>query len=143
MTIHTTAQVGVVAEPELRFTKGGKAWVSIRAVSKPRKNVNGQWVDGDPTWLNVVVFGKGAEMLVESGVTKGSRLLVTGRLENREWEDRDGNKRFNLEITADTVGLDTTFTAYERVAVERSDRGAAARRDTEPAAPQWSDEAPF
>lgn len=145
MTIRTTAEVGVVAEPELRFTKAGKAWTSIRAVSKPRKNVNGQWVDGDPTWLNVIVFGKSAEMLVESGVTKGTRLLVAGRLENREWEDREGNKRTSLEITADTVGLDTTFTAYERVVSEKAARGAAARRDAEPDDP-WAnmpDEAPF
>ena len=70
-------------------------------MSKTRKkDAQGKWVDGDPTWLNVIVFGRQAEMLVESNAGKGTRLLVAGRLENRPWTDREGNERQSLELTA-------------------------------------------
>jgi single-strand DNA-binding protein len=146
MTIRVTAEVGVAADMDLKFSNGGKAWTSLRCVSNPRKQVNGQWVDGEPTWLNVVVFGKSAEMLAESGVGKGSRLIVTGRIENRAWTDKEGTQRYSLEITADKVGLDTTFTAYTKVDSHRAERGSAQRaqssaeREYDP----WNDgSAPF
>ncbi len=146
MTIRTTADVTVVAAPELRFSKAGKAWMSLRAVSKERKNVNGTWTDSDPTWISVIVYGKAAEMIAESGVDKGTRLLVTGRLQNREYETNQGEKRQSLEITADNVALDLTFTAYERIAAEQSDRQAGQRREQQQPDP-WghapTDEAPF
>lgn len=144
--LKTTAEVSIVADPELRFSQGGKAWTSVRCVSKTRKkDAQGKWVDGDPTWLNVIVFGRQAEMLVESNAGKGTRLLVSGRLENRPWKDKDGNERQSLELTADSIALDLMFTAYSKVDGERAERQAASRRD-EPAASAddyWTDTAPF
>jgi single-strand DNA-binding protein len=137
MTLRVSADLTVVAQPELKFSNAGKAWLSLRAVSKQRKNVGGKWEDGEPTWLNVVVFGKTAEMIVESGVTKGTRLNVQGRLENRPWTDREGNERHTLEITADNVGLDLAFTAYGR-----ADEPRRAPRPAEPAGFP-TDEGPF
>ncbi len=145
--LKTTAEVSIVADPELKFSKGGKAWASIRCVSKTRKkDAQGKWVDGDPTWLNVIVFGRQAEMLVESNAGKGTRLLVAGRLENRPWTDREGNERQSLELTADSVALDLMFTAYSRVDKEQAEWQAASRRDAEPAQSDddyWTDTAPF
>ena len=129
MTIRSTADVTVTADPEVRFSAAGKAWTSIRCVSKERRNVNGQWVDSDPTWLSVVAYGKVAEMIAESGVAKGSRLLVTGKLHNREYQTRDGEKRQSLEIVADNVALDMAFTAYERIASAQASRGGGQRRE--------------
>lgn len=143
MTIRVTAEVGVAADMDLRFSNAGKAWTSLRCVSNPRKQVNGQWVDGDPTWLNVIVFGKSAEMLAESGVGKGSRLLVTGRIENRAWTDKEGTDRLSLEITAEKVALDTTFTAYTKVDSHRAERQSANRAQHQAEQSPWETELPF
>ena len=59
----------------------------------------------------VVIQGAYGERIVEN-VHKGTRLLVTGRVENRSWEDKDGNKRTSMEMTAQIVGLDIKFTDY-------------------------------
>ncbi|MFK5257123.1 single-stranded DNA-binding protein [Propionibacterium freudenreichii] len=97
------------ADPEIRFTPSGKAVASFQvAVNKRRKDQTGQWVDEGADWHRVQAWGTLAENVAES-LTKGIRVIVTGRLESRDWEDREGNKRTSWEITAQAVGADLSF----------------------------------
>ena len=114
--IRVTTDCVVVEEPELAFSKAGKPWLKLRCVSNERKkDNNGQWVDGDATYFDVVTFGKAAETIAESDVNKGTRLTVTGLLSNNEWEDNDGNKRTTLKVMADHISLELLFTPYRKV----------------------------
>jgi single-strand DNA-binding protein len=98
-----TGEFGVVKDPEIKFSDKGNAWVKIRCSAKDRKrDSNGQWTDGDPLYINVIV-GNGAENLVES-VATGDTITVQGRLKMREYEV-DGQKKQEYQISADVVGV--------------------------------------
>lgn len=91
-------------EPELRFTAGGMATVRIGlAVNYRRRNQQTQEWDETVSFLNVVAFRDLAENAAES-LTKGTRVLVTGRLEVREYETKEGEKRQSVEVIADEIG---------------------------------------
>lgn len=102
----TVTVVGnVTAEPELRFTPSGAAVASFTVASTPRtfnKNSN-QWEDGDPLFLRCSIWRQYAENVAES-VTKGMRVVVTGRLKQRTFETQQGEKRTVVELDADEVG---------------------------------------
>lgn len=96
---------GNIAEPELRFTSGGKAVLNLSvADTLRRKNQAGEWEDVSTTWWRVQVWDRAAETLAEH-LAKGSRVTVTGEVHAREWEDREGNKRTSYDVTARTVGI--------------------------------------
>ena len=98
-----TGEFGVVKEPEIKFSGEGKAWAKIRCSAKDRKrDVSGQWTDGEPLYINVIV-GNGAENLVES-VRVGDTITVQGRLNVRRYVVND-EKREEFQITADVVGV--------------------------------------
>lgn len=102
-------QFGIVADPDVKFSDAGKCWVKLRCVAKKRiRDKDGQWTDGDPTFIDVVCFGKPAEHLVDS-VAKGDTILVTGDLEQQNWKDKDGNDRSGFRIVADEIGVSTVF----------------------------------
>lgn len=91
-------------DPELRFTAGGMATVRIGlAVNYRRRNQQTQEWDETVSFLNVVAFRDLAENAAES-LTKGTRVLVTGRLEVREYETKEGEKRQSVEVIADEIG---------------------------------------
>ena len=99
-----SGEFGVVAEPDFRISEKGNSWVKIRCVAKDRvRDSMGNWSDGDPCFVDVIVSGKSAGHLTES-VCKGDSITVTGRLTQREYEV-DGQKRSTLYIDADTVGV--------------------------------------
>ena len=89
-------------DPELRNTSGGTAVCSLRiACNTRRKDASGNWVD-KPNYFDVTVWGAQGENCAQY-LSKGRPVAVDGRLEWREWEDRDGNKRQSVEIVADSV----------------------------------------
>ncbi len=95
----------LVADPELRFTPSGAAVASFRIASTPRsfdKNTN-EWKDGESLFLTCSVWRQYAENVAES-LTKGTRVIVTGRLKQRSYETREGEKRTVFEIDVDDVG---------------------------------------
>ncbi|AOT24342.1 ssDNA binding domain protein [Propionibacterium phage B3] len=154
MTTPITIIGNLTADPTLRFTPSGKAVASFQvAVNKRRKDQTGQWVDDGADWFSVQAWGTLAENVAES-LTKGIRVIVTGRLESREWEDREGNKRTSWEITAQAVGADLSFATAK---VTRSgpkrppqqaqgSQFAATPPQGEPSADPWANaqsEAPF
>ncbi|MFI5993143.1 single-stranded DNA-binding protein [Streptomyces sp. NPDC051362] len=101
-----TMSGNVVADPELRFTPSGAAVTNFRMASTPRtfdKQAN-EWKDGEPLFLSVAVWRQQAEHVAES-VKRGDRVIVVGRLTQRQYEANDGSKRSAYEIQADEVAV--------------------------------------
>lgn len=95
----------VVDDPELRFTPSGKAVVNFRVAASQRKKTEaGGWVDGDSCFLTVNAWEQQAEAIAEQ-LQRGSKVVVTGTLRQRDYEDRDGNKRSVYEVQAYDVAL--------------------------------------
>jgi len=93
----------ITKEPELKFLGSGNAAVKFSiAVNKRKKGKDGEYEDST-SFFDVQAYGTLAENLANS-VTKGNRIVVTGEIEQRSWEDKDGNKRSTVEITASEAG---------------------------------------
>ncbi len=89
-------------DPELRHTPSGTAVCNLRlAVNTRRKDETGQWVD-KPNYFDITVWGNQGERCAQY-LAKGRPVAVDGRLEWREWETPDGNKRQAVDVVADTV----------------------------------------
>lgn len=113
----------IVADPELRFTPSGAAVANFRIASTPRsfnKQTN-QWEDGEALFLTVNVWRQAAENVAEA-LSKGMRVIVTGRLNQRQYETREGEKRHVYEVEADEVGPSLTFAKAD---VQRTPRGGS------------------
>lgn len=95
----------VVADPELKYTPSGAAVTNFRVASTPRKfdSQSNQWVDGDALFLTCNVWRQAAENVANS-MNKGDRVIVSGRLRQRSYETREGEKRTVFEVEVDEVG---------------------------------------
>ena len=100
---HTTIVGNLVEDPEVRFTGNGIAVANLRVAVTQRVQQDGQWRDGDTSFFKVNVWRDQAEHLAES-LTKGDRVMVTGRLRQRSWETPEGDKRSVTELEAEEVG---------------------------------------
>ena len=88
-------------DPELRSLQSGMSVCSLRIASNSRRKENGEWVD-KPNYFSVTVWGAQGENC-HRFLSKGRPVCIDGRLEWREWTDKDGNKRQNVEVVADAV----------------------------------------
>jgi single-strand DNA-binding protein len=94
----------VTRDPELRYTAGGAAKVAFGlAVNRRWQNRQTQEWEEQVSFFNVVAWREMAENVAES-ISKGSRVVVTGRLEQRSWETENGEKRTVVEVNADDIG---------------------------------------
>ncbi|WP_031511083.1 single-stranded DNA-binding protein [Streptomyces megasporus] len=95
----------LVDDPELRFTPSGAAVAKFRVASTPRTfdRQTNEWKDGESLFLTCSVWRQAAENVAES-LTKGTRVIVQGRLKQRSYEDREGIKRTVFELDVDEVG---------------------------------------
>ena len=134
-------------DPELRSLQSGTSVCKLRiAVNTRRKDQSGEWVD-KPNYFDVTVWGAQGENC-STYLSKGRPVAIDGRLEWREWEDQNGNKRQSVEIIADTVqflgsrdgsgGNGNGFAAQSDVPADTSDFDR-----TEPAAVGADDDIPF
>lgn len=98
-----SGEFGIVFDPELKFSEKGTSWLKMRGKAVSRKQVNGEWVDGDICFIDILCFQKLAENVYES-VKKGSTIVVTGNLQMREYE-KDGEKQKAYQISATSVGV--------------------------------------
>jgi len=90
------------ADPELRYTSGGTPVADLRlATSRKWTDKSGQQQE-DTQWHRIVVWGKQGETCKEY-LSKGRQVYIEGRLQTRQWEDRDGNKRWTTEVVAENV----------------------------------------
>lgn len=111
----------VVADPELRYTASGTAVTNFRVASTPRvyDKQAGQWTDGEALFLTCNAWREMAENVMET-LSKGMRVIVQGRLRQRSYETRDGERRTVYEIEADEVGPSLRFASAQ---VTRNPRG--------------------
>jgi single-strand DNA-binding protein len=95
----------LVDDPELRFTPSGAAVAKFRIASTPRTldRATNEWKDGDSLFLTCNVWRQAAENVAES-LTKGTRVIVSGRLRQRSYETKEGEKRTVYEVEVDEVG---------------------------------------
>ena len=139
----------LTADPELRFTPNGAAVANFTVASTPRTfdRQTNEWKDGDAMFLNCSVWRQAAEHVAES-LTKGTRVIVQGRLKSRSYDDRDGNKRAVFEVDVEEIGPSL---AWATAVVTRATGGGkpAPRHPAgrTPAADPWAEiqqtEAPF
>jgi single-strand DNA-binding protein len=95
----------LVDDPELRYTQTGQAVAKFRIASTPRfrDNATGEWKDGDSLFLSCNVWRQAAENSAES-LQRGMRVIVSGRLRQRSYETKEGEKRTVYEVEVDDVG---------------------------------------
>jgi single-strand DNA-binding protein len=127
MADSTVTIVGnLTRDPEIRYTAGGAAKASFGvAVSRRWQNRQSQEWEEQTSFFNVVCWREMAENVSES-LGKGSRVVVTGRLEQRSWETENGEKRSVVEIVADEVGPSLRWATAQVTRNERRGGGASA-----------------
>jgi single-strand DNA-binding protein len=118
----TTVQFcgNLASEPELRFTTTGKAVTKLRvAVQSRRPKSDGTgWEDGPATFHNVTVWGSPGEYAAES-LSRGDRVVVIGRLEQRTYQTDAGEQRTTWEVTADEIGASLRYATARPVKAAR------------------------
>jgi single-strand DNA-binding protein len=91
-------------DAELRYTPGGAAVATLNLATTEVWNDKGGQRQEKTEWHRIVLWGKQAESLQEY-LTKGKQIYVEGRLQTRQWDDKDGNKKYTTEIKADRITL--------------------------------------
>ena len=154
MSTNSVTLIGnLTRDPELRFTTGGRGVASFGLAVNRRYQQNGEWQE-QTSFFNVVCWGDLGEN-VATTLNKGSRAIVTGRIEQRSYETSEGEKRNVFEVIADEVGPSLRWATAQIERTERSGgdggfsggggntsgagAGAAARQPD----PVYGDEEPF
>lgn len=103
--VNITVVGNMVADPELRYGPSGAAVANFRIASTPRRydSQTNQWVDGDALFLQCSVWRQAAENVAQT-LTKGMRVIVTGRLKQRSYQTREGENRTVMELEVEEVG---------------------------------------
>jgi single-strand DNA-binding protein len=114
----------LTADPELRFTPSGAAVASFTVASTPRTfdKASGEWKDGDALFMRCSIWRQAAENVAES-LTRGARVVVTGRLKQRSFETREGEKRTVVEMDVDEVGPSLKYATAKVNKVSRGGGG--------------------
>jgi single-strand DNA-binding protein len=108
-------------DPELRFTSNGTAVAKFRIASTPRTldKASGEWKDGEPLFLACNIWRQPAEHVAES-LQRGARVIVTGRLRQRSYETREGEKRTVIELEVDEIGPSLRYATAKVQKMSRS-----------------------
>ncbi len=111
----------LTADPELRFTPSGAAVANFTVASTPRMfdRQTNEWKDGEALFMRCSIWRDAAENVAES-LTKGARVIVSGRLKQRSYETREGEKRTVVELEVEEVGPSLK---YATAKVNRASRG--------------------
>ncbi|MGH9007598.1 MAG: single-stranded DNA-binding protein [Acidimicrobiales bacterium] len=136
MTTTITLVGNLTREPEIRYTRDGQATTTLGVAVNRRwqDRVTKSWEEST-SFFDVVCWRELAEHAALS-LVKGSRVVVTGRLEHRTWETEEGEHRSKVEVVADDLGPSLRFATAE---VQRTERRAAS---DEPAPPEEAESAP-
>jgi single-strand DNA-binding protein len=115
----------LTADPELRFTASGAAVANFTVASTPRQfdRASGEWKDGEALFLRCNIWRQAAENVAES-LTRGSRVIVTGRLKQRSFETKEGEKRTVIELEVDEIGPSLRYATAKVNRAQRSDSGS-------------------
>ena len=114
----------LVDDPELRFTPSGAAVANFRIASTPRvfdRQAN-EWKDGEALFLTCNVWRQAAENVAES-LTRGSRVIVSGRLKQRSFDTKEGEKRTVIELEVDEIGPSLRYATAKVTKASRGEGG--------------------
>src|SRR5918997_3638613 len=111
-------------DPELRFTPSGAAVAKFRVASTPRTldRNSGEWKDGEPLFLQCNIWRQAAENVAES-LHRGARVVIQGRLRQRSYETREGEKRTVMELEVDEIGPSLRYATAKVQKMSRSGGG--------------------
>ncbi len=127
----------LVADPELRFTQGGKAVCSLRVAASDSKKTDTGWETTEQIFIGVSLWDNEAEAAANA-LQKGDQVVVTGRIFEREYDKNDGTKGKSLEVKYPTVAKKVSAPK-----VQRSTPSAAPANDPWATAPAGNDKPPF
>jgi single-strand DNA-binding protein len=131
----------LTADPELRYTQGGLAVANFTIASTPRtfdRQAN-DWKDGEALFLRASVWREFAEHVAGS-LTKGSRVIATGRLKQRSYETKEGEKRTSIELEVDEIGPSLRYATAQ--VTRTSGGGGGGRSQAQVADEPWAPSAP-
>lgn len=129
----------LVSDPQIRFSTAGNAWATMRAVGGDRKKDpnSGEWVDGDSTFVDVVVLDKHtAEHIGESDLKKGDSIIVSGEMVQREYEV-EGQKRVSYGIRAREFGVSLRWNSVKLEHPSTTGAAPAASTPEQEDVPPW------
>jgi single-strand DNA-binding protein len=135
----TITMIGNLADdPELRFTPSGAAVAKFRVASTPRylDKATNEWKDGESLFLQCQIWRQAAENVAES-LTKGMRVILSGRLKQRSYETKEGEKRTVFEVEVDEVGPSLRNATAK---VTRTQRAGGSGGAAAPAADSFNDD---
>jgi single-strand DNA-binding protein len=132
----------LTADPELRFTPSGAAVASFTVASTPRTfdRATGEWKDGEALFLRCNIWRQAAENVAES-LNRGTRVLVSGRLRQRSFETREGEKRTVVELEVDEIGPSLRYATAKVNKVSRG-QGSGGYGSGSPTDDPWGAAAP-
>ena len=121
----------LTADPELRFTPSGAAVASFTIASTPRTldRQSGEWKDGEPLFLACNIWRDAAEHVAES-LQRGARVIVQGRLRQRSYETREGEKRTVYELEVDEIGPSLRYATAKVQRMSRSSGNSSGRNQS-------------
>ncbi len=129
-------------DSELKYTPSGAAVATLNLATTEVWNDRNSQRQEKTEWHRVVLWGKQAESLQEY-LTKGKQIYVEGRLQTRQWDDKDGNKRYTTEIKADRITLLGGGGGGGRAGGAGPERGSPGGMDEPPSEPLTDDDIPF
>ncbi len=149
MSSNVTLIGNLTRDPELRFTPSGVAVCTVGiAVNRRWPDKSGEWQE-QTSFFDCVVWREQAEQVAES-LQQGARVLVTGRLEQRSWETKEGEKRYTVEVQVDEMGPSLRWATATVNKTQRQDNWSDNSQSNTPAATAPAarddygpDEAPF
>src|ERR1700710_299504 len=131
----------LTSDPELRYTQNGLAVANFTIASTPRTfdRASNDWKDGDALFLRASVWREFAEHVAGS-LTKGSRVIATGRLKQRSYETKEGEKRTSIELEVDEIGPSLRYATAQVTRTSSSREGGAGGGGRGSGAPSGADE---
>jgi single-strand DNA-binding protein len=142
----TTMIVGnLTDDPELRFTPSGVAMAKFRVASTPRTydKTSGAWRDGEALFMPCTAWRDLAENVAES-LTRGARVIVSGRLRQSRWEDKEtGEKRSMIQLDVDEIGPSLKFATASVKKLSRSGGNGNGGKGAAPADEPWATASPI
>ena len=122
--VNITVIGNLTADPELRYTPNGAAVANFTVASTPRTfdKQSNEWKDGETLFMRCSVWREMAEQLSES-LTRGARVIVTGKLKSRSYETKEGEKRTSTELEVDEVGPSLRYATAKVTKTQRNNNG--------------------
>ena len=133
----------LTADPELRYTQNGLAVANFTIASTPRSfdRAANDWKDGDALFLRASCWREFAEHVAGS-LTKGSRVIATGRLKQRSYETKEGEKRTSIELEVDEIGPSLRYATAQVTRAAGGSGGGGGRPQGTVAEEPWAASAP-